>query len=179
MPPPSSTVPQSQSRKRKLPPASAPDSSSAASSPSTSIDADADAADAEADEDEYDPSRAASGSASRGASRGTAKRAAAGKSGSTGKGSGGAGGRPLSREALRKANHSLIERRRREKINSALGELRSMVPGLGETGGGKGGEFKLEVGSGFSTHTHDMAYRCGRLYGWTVTSLSLRGYLLA
>ncbi|WWD08499.1 hypothetical protein V865_006611 [Kwoniella europaea PYCC6329] len=49
-----------------------------------------------------------------------------------------------SREALRKANHSLIERRRREKINAALGELRRMVPGLGEDGG-KAGEFKLEV----------------------------------
>jgi len=50
----------------------------------------------------------------------------------------------MSREQLRKANHSLIERRRREKINSALSELRGMVPGLGEDGG-KGGEFKLEV----------------------------------
>jgi hypothetical protein len=50
----------------------------------------------------------------------------------------------MSREQLRKANHSLIERRRREKINSALSELRSMVPGLGEEGA-KGGEFKLEV----------------------------------
>lgn len=50
----------------------------------------------------------------------------------------------MSREQLRKANHSLIERRRREKINTAFGELRSMVPGLGE-GIGKGGEFKLEV----------------------------------
>jgi hypothetical protein len=51
----------------------------------------------------------------------------------------------MSREALRKANHSLIERRRREKINFALGELRGMVPGLGEEKGGKAGEFKLEV----------------------------------
>lgn len=53
----------------------------------------------------------------------------------------------MSREQLRKANHSLIERRRREKINFALGELRGMVPGLGaeEGGGGKAGEFKLEV----------------------------------
>lgn len=51
----------------------------------------------------------------------------------------------MSREALRKANHSLIERRRREKINFALGELRDMVPGLGDAEGGKGGEFKLEV----------------------------------
>jgi hypothetical protein len=37
----------------------------------------------------------------------------------------------------------MIERRRREKINAALGELRDMVPGLG--GEAKGGEFKLEV----------------------------------
>jgi hypothetical protein len=39
----------------------------------------------------------------------------------------------------------LIERRRREKINFALGELRGMVPGLREEKGGKAGEFKLEV----------------------------------
>lgn len=58
----------------------------------------------------------------------------------------GPGGRPMSREQLRKANHSLIERRRREKINAALSDLREMVPGLGSEGtGGKGGEFKLEV----------------------------------
>lgn len=50
----------------------------------------------------------------------------------------------MSREQLRKVNHSLIERRRREKINVALNELRRMVPGLGDNGG-KGGEFKLEV----------------------------------
>jgi hypothetical protein len=56
----------------------------------------------------------------------------------------GPNGRPMSREQLRKANHSLIERRRREKINAALSDLRSMVPGLGDEGG-KGGEFKLEV----------------------------------
>ena len=49
----------------------------------------------------------------------------------------------MSREAMRKANHSMIERRRREKINAALGDLRDMVPGLG--GETKGGEFKLEV----------------------------------
>lgn len=54
----------------------------------------------------------------------------------------------MSREALRKANHSLIERRRREKINFALGELRDMVPGLGDEKGGKAGEFKLEVSTG-------------------------------
>jgi hypothetical protein len=57
----------------------------------------------------------------------------------------GSKGTKSSREALRKANHSLIERRRREKINFALGELRGMVPGLREEKGGKAGEFKLEV----------------------------------
>ena len=55
-------------------------------------------------------------------------------------------GKPMSREALRRANHSLIERRRRDKINVALQNLRDMVPGLGADQGGKGGEFKLEVG---------------------------------
>jgi hypothetical protein len=60
-------------------------------------------------------------------------------------GGGGGKGTKMSREALRKANHSLIERRRREKINFALGELRGMVPGLGDEKGGKAGEFKLEV----------------------------------
>jgi len=63
------------------------------------------------------------------------------------------------RESQRKINHSIIEKRRREKINAALAELRSLVPegggvvdgeeGDGEGGGGgKGGgkgEFKLEV----------------------------------
>jgi hypothetical protein len=63
----------------------------------------------------------------------------------SGNGGGGAKSTKMSREALRKANHSLIERRRREKINFALGELRGMVPGLGEEKGGKAGEFKLEV----------------------------------
>ncbi|WWC98759.1 hypothetical protein V866_005652 [Kwoniella sp. B9012] len=60
-----------------------------------------------------------------------------------------------SREALRKANHSLIERRRREKINAALGELRRMVPGLGEDGG-KAGEFKLEVLERTVAHMKDL-----------------------
>ena len=54
--------------------------------------------------------------------------------------------KPLSREALRKANHSMIERRRREKINQAFSELREMVPGLSGGGEGLKGEFKLEVG---------------------------------
>jgi len=63
----------------------------------------------------------------------------------SGSGAGSGKGTKMSREALRKANHSLIERRRREKINFALGELRGMVPGLGDEKGGKAGEFKLEV----------------------------------
>ena len=121
MPPPISVVPQSQSRKRKLipepnlgPSASTSKISSPSSEPMSSPDP---------DDSEYPPSRG--------------KRSGGGKGGN-------GNGRPLSREALRKANHSLIERRRREKINHALGELRSMVPGLGDAGG-KGGEFKLEV----------------------------------
>lgn len=59
--------------------------------------------------------------------------------------SGNGSSKPLSREALRKANHSMIERRRREKINHAFSELRGMVPGLGGGGEGMKGEFKLEV----------------------------------
>ncbi len=122
MPPPNSIIPQSLSRKRQslplrddLPTAST--STSKPSSPST-----APLSSPDPDDTEYAPSRG--------------KRRAGGKGGSS---------RPVSREALRKANHSLIERRRREKINYALGELRGMVPGLGDTGGGQGGEFKLEV----------------------------------
>jgi hypothetical protein len=57
----------------------------------------------------------------------------------------GPNGRPLSREQLRKANHSLIERRRREKMNKAFADLRSMVPGLSAESEGLKGEFKLEV----------------------------------
>lgn len=95
--------------------------------------------DDDGEDSEYNPrSRAAGGKAKRAAPPPKATPA--------GKVTTGPNGRPMSREALRKANHSLIERRRREKINFALGELREMVPGLGGDGpGGKGGEFKLEV----------------------------------
>lgn len=68
----------------------------------------------------------------------------------------GPNGRPLSREQLRKANHSLIERRRREKMNKAFADLRSMVPGFSAESEGLKGEFKLEVsciGSIDSTQT--------------------------
>lgn len=117
MPPPISIIPQSQSRKRKMLPQPADEpSTSKLSSPSSAPLSSPDP------DDEYAPTRG--------------KRKATGKGG---------GSRPVSREALRKANHSLIERRRREKINFALNELRGMVPGLGDEGSGKGGEFKLEV----------------------------------
>nr|ODN95407.1 hypothetical protein L204_03946 [Cryptococcus depauperatus CBS 7855] len=61
----------------------------------------------------------------------------------------------VSREQLRKVNHSLIERRRREKMNAAFNQLRRMVPGLGENGG-KGGEFKLEVLEKTVVHMKDL-----------------------
>jgi hypothetical protein len=81
---------------------------------------------------------------------------------SGGSGAGSGKGTKMSREALRKANHSLIERRRREKINFALGELRGMVPGLGDEKGGKAGEFKLEVCR--------LALLLLLLMSWTLTS---------
>ena len=56
---------------------------------------------------------------------------------------------PLSksaREQLRKTNHSVIEKRRREKINEALAALRELVPHDKQDGDGKEDkEFKLEV----------------------------------
>ena len=70
--------------------------------------------------------------------------------------------RPMSREALRKANHSLIERRRREKINFALGELRAMVPGLSGAEA-KGGEFKLEVLERTVEHMRELKTRVQEL----------------
>ncbi|KLT40263.1 hypothetical protein CC85DRAFT_304309 [Cutaneotrichosporon oleaginosum] len=75
----------------------------------------------------------------------------------------GPNGRPMSREQLRKANHSLIERRRREKINAALADLRGMVPGLGEENGGKGGEFKLEVLERTVEHMRELKRRIADL----------------
>lgn len=87
------------------------------------------------------------------------------KKGPSGSGAGSGKGTKMSREALRKANHSLIERRRREKINFALGELRGMVPGLGDEKGGKAGEFKLEVCRSASFLN---------LMSWTLTSLGAR-----
>nr|ANP44387.1 bHLH domain containing transcription factor [Serendipita indica] len=53
------------------------------------------------------------------------------------------------REAARKANHSVIEKKRREKINQALTELRTLVPSSddGQTSPSTNGskDFKLEV----------------------------------
>jgi hypothetical protein len=154
MPPPTSTIPQALSRKRKLAPRDRSRDDSTSPDPSeTSHDP--------RDDSEYAPSPAprisalgpASGNGGSGSGAGGAAAAASSKRvakaalGVAGKSSG-AAGRPMSREALRKANHSLIERRRREKINAALADLRDMVPGLGDESGGKGGEFKLEVSVG-------------------------------
>lgn len=101
--------------------------------------ASASAASEDEHDSEYNP-RSRGGKAKRPSAPTPAKTPAGGKAAA------GPNGRPMSREALRKQNHSLIERRRREKINFALSELRGMVPGLGGDGpGGKGGEFKLEV----------------------------------
>ncbi|KAJ9110121.1 hypothetical protein QFC19_001792 [Naganishia cerealis] len=69
-------------------------------------------------------------------------------------------GRPLSREQLRKANHSMIERRRREKMNTAFANLRGMVPGLNAESEGLKGEFKLEV---LEKTVEHMRYLIGRV----------------
>lgn len=135
MPPPSSTLP---SRKRKLAPTQ-PTASPIPSSPSVS-ETSGDARDAEYEPVSHPPARAAS-KRTKAATGGSTSQPAVARGGSATSST----GRGMSREALRKANHSLIERRRREKINFALGELRDMVPGLGDAEGGKGGEFKLEV----------------------------------
>ena len=124
MPPPISIIPHSHSRKRKIVTQLLPEASTSTSKPSSPTSALRSSPDP--DDTEYAPIRGK-------------RKGASGKT---------SNGRPISREALRKANHSLIERRRREKINYALGELRDMVPGLGDTGSGKGGEFKLEVRDG-------------------------------
>ncbi|WVQ75278.1 hypothetical protein IAR50_004892 [Cryptococcus sp. DSM 104548] len=134
MPPPA-TLPSrpraSSNKKRKLLPSPIDGEASSSSFHSEEEDEDAKG------EDEYAPSSSARPTQkAKKASRLEQPGAAGGGAKAKGKGS--------SREALRKANHSLIERRRREKINAALDELRDMVPGLGDNGG-KGGEFKLEV----------------------------------
>ncbi|ORX41238.1 hypothetical protein BD324DRAFT_606846 [Kockovaella imperatae] len=141
MAPPSSTAP----RKRKLANVTA---SNALSESSPSADS-ADGEYREEDED-YAPKQSSS------------KRQSKPKATSKSTSSNNGGGRQLSREALRKANHSMIERRRREKINAALGELRQMVPGLGDTGG-KGGEFKLEVLERTVEHMRDLTARLEEL----------------
>lgn len=49
------------------------------------------------------------------------------------------------REQLRKTNHSVIEKRRREKINEALTALRQLVPPQPESKDKEEREFKLEI----------------------------------
>ncbi|ODO07121.1 hypothetical protein I350_04491 [Cryptococcus amylolentus CBS 6273] len=136
MPPPS-TLPShprtNTAKKRKLLPSPVDGN---VSSPSFQSEEDGDD-DAEG-EDDYAPSSSTRPARRARKTSKTDQPGAAGGVSTKGKGKG------MSREALRKANHSLIERRRREKINAALDELRNMVPGLGDNGG-KGGEFKLEV----------------------------------
>lgn len=157
MPPPS-TIP----KKRKVPDAPARVQYTAQSSASSSaVSGDGDADD-DQDDREYDPTSAAKRSIAGAAAAATSKRtraapnAVAGPSSAAGSGRQPAAatdapatagkGRALSREQLRKANHSLIEKRRREKINAALQALRDMVPSLsGPDTSGKAGEFKLEV----------------------------------
>ncbi|KAK8850322.1 hypothetical protein IAR55_004239 [Kwoniella newhampshirensis] len=108
------------------------------------------------EDDEYDPGPSRPTATS---SRRPKRSSASGKTdGGTGTKVGSGGGR-MSREALRKANHSLIEKRRREKINAALGELRSMVPGLGDEGSGRAGEFKLEVLERTVAHVKELKMR--------------------
>ena len=138
--PPMSVIPQSHSRKRRIVTQTSPEATTSTSK-SLPLNS-ALISSPDPDDAEYAPIRAK-------------RKGASGKT---------SNGRPTSKEALRKANHSLIERRRREKINHALGELRSMVPGLGDTGSGKGGEFKLEV----SDERHEtevytlIGFRCWR-----------------
>lgn len=142
MPPPSSTIP------RKRPPASTSltpmptQSRQSSASPTPSYPSEGE------DDTDFRPALTPSASSSM-----RTKRQMTALNAGPGAGSGKGKLTKTSREALRKANHSLIEKRRREKINSALGELRQMVPSLkGEQGdevkegkGKGGGEFKLEV----------------------------------
>ncbi|WVW81030.1 hypothetical protein I302_103021 [Kwoniella bestiolae CBS 10118] len=157
MPPPS-TIPSNRKRKagpQPIAPAPAPlinsrhllpqQSSPSASVSSLSVDQDQ-------DDDEYTPRTNPASSSSKRSNNTTTSTSGKRKQPPTT-----ANGKStkMSREALRKANHSLIERRRREKINAALGELRRMVPGLGEDGG-KAGEFKLEVLERTVSHMKDL-----------------------
>lgn len=153
MPPPSSTNP----RKRKAtttlvrPPMTV---QSSASPSAASVDGDADD---DQDDGEYDPlpGGGAAGAGSRRTGGPTFQSGSKRSRVSSSSGTVNAGAemapkvRQLSREQLRKANHSLIEKRRREKINAALQALRDMVPSLGGPDtSGKAGEFKLEVSPG-------------------------------
>ncbi|WWC65388.1 uncharacterized protein I303_108006 [Kwoniella dejecticola CBS 10117] len=166
MPPPS-VIPQNRRRKanpQPIAPGPAPNSLKhfnaqhhvQQSSPSASISSLS--VDQEDDDEEYSPRHAAGPSnATRrtASSTGITNGAVNGKRKQPPTAAGTQKSTKMSREALRKANHSLIERRRREKINAALGELRRMVPGLAEDGG-KAGEFKLEVLERTVAHMKDL-----------------------
>ncbi|GHJ88909.1 hypothetical protein NliqN6_5311 [Naganishia liquefaciens] len=85
-------------------------------------------------------------------------------------------GRPLSREQLRKANHSLIERRRREKMNKAFADLRAMVPGLSTESEGLKGEFKLEVLERSVEHMRHLTQSLSALKNSTSVSVQTPSY---
>lgn len=152
MPPQSSTATASNRKRKILPMARSQDSTPSSPSLSESSSLISDDGD-----EEYAPEPARSTRTAKRPRDNDFKSSTGGRSGlttnshgngnRTGGGNNKTKGKGMSREQLRKVNHSLIERRRREKINAALNELRRMVPGLGENGG-KCGEFKLEVSIG-------------------------------
>ncbi|KIM28200.1 hypothetical protein M408DRAFT_23906 [Serendipita vermifera MAFF 305830] len=75
------------------------------------------------------------------------------------------------REAARKANHSVIEKKRREKINQALTELRTLVPAddtAAVTNGTK--DFKLEVLVRTVTHLKHLVSRINQLESATAVT---------
>ncbi|KAG8835840.1 hypothetical protein FRC17_000804 [Serendipita sp. 399] len=67
------------------------------------------------------------------------------------------------REAARKANHSVIEKKRREKINQALAELRTLVPTDETESTPNAKDFKLEVLVRTVTHLKRVTSRVNEL----------------
>ncbi|KIR39625.1 hypothetical protein I307_01507 [Cryptococcus deuterogattii 99/473] len=167
MPPQSSTATASNRKRKILPMARSQDSTPSSPSLSESSSLISDDGD-----EEYAPEPARSTRTAKRPRDNDFKSSTGGRSGlttnshgngnRTGGGNNKTKGKGMSREQLRKVNHSLIERRRREKINAALNELRRMVPGLGENGG-KCGEFKLEVLEKTVEHMKDLKGRLADL----------------